>query len=410
MYTSITHNARSVKEKMIENYYILNQIVQSIDTGILIIFDRKLLYVNNETRRIAQRTYKDIESHLIESVAPRHRIMVLRAFLSVQNNFSDRQELFMDILLPNGEKKAVRCRFSKIRIKDSEAIFATLHDVLDPDYTPTFSRPISILWRRYVNEYANVFLKPYDFLMMVDEFYIITNLSRKFETITGYRRVDYIGRRFDTMPGIDPYVELVQAFQNCKAGYGTGRVARTLQMKMKSREGNMLKFSITLTPIFYRGARQKVCAVCKLIGQEQPPNSTPANNTPQQPSSEIPDLSGKTILIAEDAEINFILLRKLLEKTRAKIIWAKNGVECVEYFKAQPDISLILMDMQMPIMDGYKAVAKILEIDNTVPIIAQTAFGFMDERSKILALGCADTLFKPIDKKVLIEKVTALAR
>ncbi len=409
MYTSITHNARSVKEKMIENYYILNQIVQSIDTGILIIFDRKLLYVNNETRRIAQRTYKDIESHLIESVATKHRIMLLRAFVSVQNFYSDRQELFMDVNLPNGEKKAVRCRISRIKVKDSDAIFVTLHDVMDPDYTPTFSRPMSILWRRYVNEYADVFQKPYDFLMMVDEFYILTNIGRKFETITGYRRSDFLGRRFDTMPGIEPYVELVQAFQNCKSGYVTGRVPRTLQMKMKSRDGNTLKFSITLTPIFYRGARQKVCAACRFLGQESTATYTPDTGA-RKPSADIPDLSGKKILIAEDAEINFILLRKLLEKTNAEITWAKNGVECVAFFKAQPETSLILMDMQMPVMDGYHAVQQILQIDPAVPIIAQTAFGFTEERTKVLSLGCVDTLFKPIDKKVLFEKVAALAR
>jgi PAS domain S-box-containing protein len=406
MYTSITNNARSVKEKMIENYYILNQIVQSIDTGILIIFDRKLLYVNNETRRIAQRTYKDIESHLIESVAPKHRIMVLRAFLSVQNNINDRQELFLDIILPSGEKKALRCRFSKIKIKESEAIFVTLHDVVDPAYTPTFSRPISILWRRYVDEYPTVFSKPYDFLMMVDEFYILTNLSRKFKAITGYRRNDFIGRRFDTMPGIEPYVELVQAFQNCKSGYGTGREPRTLQMKILARNGKTLKFSVTLTPIFYRGARQKVCAACRLIGEEAPASLIP----PISPSTGAPDLSGKTILIAEDAEINYILLSKLLEKTKAKILWAKNGKECVDIFKQRQDISLVLMDMQMPIMNGYQAAAEILAIDKTMPIIAQTAFGIMDEKDKILAIGCADTIFKPIDKKVLFEKVAALIR
>lgn len=412
MYTSITHNARSVKEKMIENYYILNQIVQSIDTGILIIFDRKLLYVNNETRRIAQRPYKDIETHLIKSVSPRHKTHVLRAFLSVQNNYSERQEIFFDIILPNGDKKALRCRFSKIKIKEREAIFVTLHDIVDPEYSPTFSRPISIIWRRYVKKYADVFQKPYDFLMMVDEFYILTNISRKFETITGYRRSDFIGRRVDTMPGIEPYVELVQAFQNCKAGYGSGRVARTLNIKMKNREGDKLKLAITLTPIPYRGTRQKVCAACQVIGKEQTTYTAQETATAPAPKQTdgIPDLTGKKILIAEDAEINYILLKKLLEKTKATILWAKNGVECIDTYKTNPDISLILMDMQMPILDGYKAVEKILEIDNTVPIIAQTAFSFMDERSKILNIGCVDTLFKPIDKKILFEKVAALAR
>ncbi|MBO7441434.1 MAG: hypothetical protein J6U21_17335, partial [Bacteroidales bacterium] len=179
MYTSIIRNtAKSVKEKMIENYYILNQIVQSIDTGILIIFDRKLLFVNNETRRIAQRTYKDIESHLIESVAPKYRVPVLRAYLSVQNNLSDREELFMDIHLPNRERKTLRCRFSRIKIKESDAVFVTLHDVVEPNYRNNLTRPISILWRRYADEYADVFQKKYDFLMMVDEFYILTNIGR----------------------------------------------------------------------------------------------------------------------------------------------------------------------------------------------------------------------------------------
>ena len=399
MYTSIISNtARSVKEKMIENYYILNQIVQSIDTGILIVFDRKLLFVNNETRRIAQRTYKDIESHLIESVAPKYRIPVLRAFLSVQNNLSDREELYMDILLPNGERKTLRCRFSRIKIKESDAVFVTLHDVVEPNYRSNLARPISILWRRYADEYADVFLKKYDFLMMVDEFYILTNIGRKFTKITGYRRSEYIGRRFDTLPGLDPYVELVQALQNCKAGYGSGRVARTIQIKMTSREGDTLKFSVTLTPI---------CASFKLIGQEP---ASYSNESGTRHAAAAPDMTGKSILIAEDAEINFILLRKLLEKTNAEIIWAKNGAECVDYFKARPDISLILMDMQMPIIDGYKAVSEILAIDPSVPIIAQTAFALMEERTRILDTGCADILFKPIDKKVLYEKVAALAR
>ena len=170
----------------------------------------------------------------------------------------------MDIHLPNGERKTLRCRFSRIKIKESDAVFVTLHDVVEPNYRNNLSRPISILWRRYAEEYADVFQKKYDFLMMVDEFYILTNIGRKFTKITGYRRSEYIGRRFDTLPGIDPYVELVQALQNCKAGYGSGRVARTIQVKMTSRQGDTLKFSITLTPIFFRGVRPGVWKLSSL--------------------------------------------------------------------------------------------------------------------------------------------------
>ena len=180
---------------------------------------------------------------------------------------------------------------------------------------------------------------------------------------------------------------------------------------MKARDGVTLKFLMTLTPIFYRGVRQKVCAAFRLMGTV--PTASLSRKDPSASatmSSIIPDMTGKKILIAEDAEINFVLLRKLLDKTNAEILWAKNGVESVEIFKIHQDVSLILMDMQMPIMDGYKAVTEILSIDPTVPIIAQTAFGFMEERMKILNIGCADTLFKPIDKVALYEKVAALAR
>jgi CheY-like chemotaxis protein len=153
--------------------------------------------------------------------------------------------------------------------------------------------------------------------------------------------------------------------------------------------------------------------LCGVPTDGNSPDSVPIPERPLSLRDNVVDNTGhdrQKILIAEDAEINFVLLRKLLDKTNAEILWAKNGVESVEIFKIHQDVSLILMDMQMPIMDGYKAVTEILSIDPTVPIIAQTAFGFMEERMKILNIGCADTLFKPIDKIALYEKVAALAR
>lgn len=405
MYTSITSNGLTVKEKMIENYYILNQIVQTIDTGILIIFDRRLLYVNNETRRITQRAYRDIELHLLDGVLPQYRRAVLKAYISVLRNYCDRSELFVELVLPLGGIKMLRCRFSRIKIMESEGIFVTLHDWKDTNDTRNFSRPLSLLWRRFVEDYDKVFSRPYDFVIMLDDFYIITNIGLKFEKVTGYRRYNFVGKRIDSLPGLTPYFEILQILRDCKDVAATGRVARNVNVKIKSKSGSILKFMMSIMPIGYRGVTQKLCIIAKCEGEEAV-SEIPSVDV----SSEVPNLEGKIIIVAEDADINFILLKKILEKTKATILRACNGKECVEVFKKNPNVSLILMDMQMPEMDGYQASQIILSIDKTVPIIAQTAFGLPDDREKIMSIGCVDFVTKPIVRNSLYQKIRAVIR
>ena len=108
--------------------------------------------------------------------------------------------------------------------------------------------------------------------------------------------------------------------------------------------------------------------------------------------------------------IHYILLEKILSKTGAKIIWAQNGEECVTLFKENRDIALILMDMQMPVKDGYAAARDILKIDSSVPIVAQTAFSMDDERERILNTGCTDYIAKPIDRIELLNKIASVIR
>lgn len=111
------------------------------------------------------------------------------------------------------------------------------------------------------------------------------------------------------------------------------------------------------------------------------------------------------ILIAEDVESNFLYLDAVLSKTKAEIIWAKNGREAVELFKANPGIDLILMDLQMPEMNGYEATRLIKQINPDVPVIAQTAFAMSEDRSKALDAGCDEYLAKPIRSKDLLNLV-----
>ncbi len=109
------------------------------------------------------------------------------------------------------------------------------------------------------------------------------------------------------------------------------------------------------------------------------------------------------ILIAEDDAISYIYLRTMLSKYGIDIIHACNGNEAIELCIGNSDISLVLMDMKMPVLDGYQATAKILELKNNLPIVALTAFAFADDREKALACGCIDYLSKPVKKELLLE-------
>jgi CheY-like chemotaxis protein len=113
----------------------------------------------------------------------------------------------------------------------------------------------------------------------------------------------------------------------------------------------------------------------------------------------------KKILIAEDEETNYLFIEAILEDTRAKLIWARNGAEAVEFFNKYNDIDLILMDIKMPEMDGLTATKKIRQICSTVPIIAQTAYAMSEDKNKCLNAGCDDYLTKPINHKLLLSTI-----
>ena len=110
------------------------------------------------------------------------------------------------------------------------------------------------------------------------------------------------------------------------------------------------------------------------------------------------------ILIAEDVESNFLYLKAVLSKLNASIFWAKNGVEAVSICEEHP-IDLVMMDLQMPEMNGYEATKILKRKFPTLTIIAQTAFAMSDDREKAMDVGCDDYLAKPIKSKDLLTTV-----
>jgi CheY-like chemotaxis protein len=117
------------------------------------------------------------------------------------------------------------------------------------------------------------------------------------------------------------------------------------------------------------------------------------------------DWKDRSILIAEDDVINFNLLNIMLRSTGINVIWAKNGLEAVTLFEENPGINVILMDIQMPVMDGNVASVKIREINQSVPIIVISAYTSFDIRQKAKEAGTNEFINKPVQSSHLLDVV-----
>jgi CheY-like chemotaxis protein len=115
----------------------------------------------------------------------------------------------------------------------------------------------------------------------------------------------------------------------------------------------------------------------------------------------------KLVLVAEDVDLNFLYIRELLEPTGITIIRVLNGRDAVDACKENIAIDLVLMDLLMPVMNGYEATRQIKAIRPDLPIIAQTAYAITEDRNKALHAGCNDFVAKPIGKEELLQKMNS---
>ena len=131
-------------------------------------------------------------------------------------------------------------------------------------------------------------------------------------------------------------------------------------------------------------------------------NDTPDEQTAETETNNDTGLKGKHILLAEDNELNWEVAKELLSALEMELDWAENGKICVEKFEKAPlgYYDAILMDIRMPVMDGYHATMSIRDMereDADIPIIAMTADAFAEDVQRCLDCGMNDHLAKPID-------------
>lgn len=119
--------------------------------------------------------------------------------------------------------------------------------------------------------------------------------------------------------------------------------------------------------------------------------------------AEVTKSERKVILIAEDDNINYLLFQKMMQHKNFEIIRAINGQVAVELCLGNPNIDLVLMDIKMPILDGFQAIEQIQPIRPNLPIIAQTAYSSSEDKAKIEKAGFSDYITKPLNRERLFE-------
>jgi CheY-like chemotaxis protein len=115
----------------------------------------------------------------------------------------------------------------------------------------------------------------------------------------------------------------------------------------------------------------------------------------------IPNFENRTILVVEDDEMSFLYLNQIFRLTRNGVVRARNGNEAIQISRNNTDIDLILMDIQLPDIDGNTITREIRKFNKDLPIIAQTAGKTLQERDIALESGCNDVLVKPFKMEEL---------
>jgi CheY-like chemotaxis protein len=194
------------------------------------------------------------------------------------------------------------------------------------------------------------------------------------------------------------FVQLQQEGANVHHGVGLGLpISRSLarlmggDLTLRSEAGQGCIFELT-------------CAAPVVAGQPATPPRLSASSQPCQ-------WQGRRILIVEDTAANEFLLRAFLEPTRAIVESATNGKQAVESCRQAADAAspydVILMDMQLPVMDGFAATARLREDGCAAQIIASTAGAAVSDRERCLASGCNGFIAKPFNRDTVLDAIAS---
>lgn len=198
---------------------------------------------------------------------------------------------------------------------------------------------------------------------------------------------------------------IYESFTRERSSTASGIAGTGLGMGIVKKLVDMMDGTIDLQSKIGEGTTFRVRIPCRIATQEDTQPKTVENiGNPE-------DLKGIRILLAEDNDLNAEITVTLLSEVGFTVERAANGVECVEMLKDRPAgyYSIILMDIQMPVLDGYNATSNIRRMDDkakaSIPIVAMTANAFAEDREKALSVGMNDHIAKPVDMNKLVPTI-----
>jgi signal transduction histidine kinase/CheY-like chemotaxis protein len=204
----------------------------------------------------------------------------------------------------------------------------------------------------------------------------------------------------DTGIGIDAYYhqKIFERFR--KIGHENIRLYEGVGLGLAISKGNinLLKGKIWVESEPGKGSKFFFTIPYEPVYEEEPIRIKKVDN--------IKDLNELTILVAEDDELNYMYIKEIFRGTGSKILHALNGKEAVEICQNNNDIDILLIDIKMPVMNGYEAIKRIREFRPGLPIIAQTAFALSNEMLKAFNAGSDDYISKPFKKEHLLALVS----
>lgn len=167
----------------------------------------------------------------------------------------------------------------------------------------------------------------------------------------------------------------------------------------RSDPGLGSEFSLTIDP----GPLENVRMISKLDLEHE------ADVIPMETPVESAKLEGLNILVVEDFPDNQLLIARFLKMAGANVDIASNGLEALKKANGESHYDVVLMDIQMPELDGYQATKRLRTQGFDRPILALTAHALKEERDRCLEVGCDDHLTKPINRELLIDRVALYA-
>lgn len=218
-----------------------------------------------------------------------------------------------------------------------------------------------------------------------------------FDTIEFYVEDTGIGVPTDMIPVIfEPFRQADNSLTRQFGGAGLG-------LSIAKKLAELLGGTMNVTSVPHKQTVFSVTFPFQPSNQETTKDMI--HNTTDNKYHFVPDWQQHKVLIVEDVESNYQYIYSVLGKTGIQIIWASDGKEAIEYYRQNPDIDLVLMDIKLPIMNGLDATQTIKKLNPNLPVIAVTAYAMAEDKEKCLEAGCDDFIVKPVNRFELLAKI-----